>query len=51
MRCVNRLQFATRFAVRDELGYLRDNQLLWQAFMVWLMAEPGRSSSDCPSPD
>jgi hypothetical protein len=51
MRCVNRLQFAARFAVRDELGYLRDNQLLWRAFMVWLMAEPGRSSSDCPSPD
>jgi hypothetical protein len=34
MRYVNRLQFAARFAVRDELGYLRDYQLLWRAFMV-----------------
>jgi hypothetical protein len=33
---VNRRQFAARFAVRDELGYLRDDQLLWRAFMVWL---------------
>jgi hypothetical protein len=30
------------FAVRDELGNLRDYQLLWRAFMVWLVAEPGR---------
>jgi hypothetical protein len=45
MRCVNRLQFAARFAVRDELGYLRDYQLLWRAFMVWLVAEPGRPVS------